>query len=132
MDINKLLTAGEWMEVAGVAGYAEFGPFRLKVTLIDPLEYMDLLREIRKEQDDVPTMEKVERLGVLIDRILGLVTDWDFKSGDEPVPCTAETRVRYLRRLLFQHVLLKDGASGQRLLLVILEFSSGTEGALKN
>jgi hypothetical protein len=134
MDIEKLLTAGEWLEVPGVAGYKDFGSFRLKITLTDPLEHYEFLSGIEKTQPDTKTVdEAVAQAKELANRILALVVGWDFDSNGEVVACTPENKSLYLRRLLFQIVLKEDGTpDGVNLARRILDFSGNIESALKN
>lgn len=133
MDIEKLLTAGEWMEVPGVAGYAEFGKFKLKIALIDPMEYLEFLHAFDKAPEQIPAEDMLKQFGSIITKILALVTGWDFEGDGKPIPCTAETKILYLRRLLFQRIVQDDGTSGGPVLMRrIIDFSANLDSALKN
>ena len=116
MDINKLLTAGEWLEVAGLEGLDELGAFRLKIAPIDPLAF----------DADVTNAEAVGR-------VLDLVVGWDLTDGDGPAAFTPETK-QHLKRLLIRKV--KDAETGEHgpdlLMTAIVKFAAGPGARSKN
>lgn len=131
MDIEKLLTAGEWLNIQEVEGYSEFGSFNLKISPIDPLAYLDIVAEMRSTPNDIPEEIIRKKFFELFPKIFDLVVDWDFKSGEDKVECTQENKQRYLQRLLTRRV-KRESEFGERLLMAILNFAFGAEDRPKN
>jgi len=128
MDISKLLTAGEWLEVEGVEGYEDFGAFKLKIAPLDPMAYFDLLAQTKELPGDFLDERAREKVANFISLILELVKDWDFMNDGEKVECTPETKGLYLQRLLWRRVKGEDTI----LLRKILEFSFNPQNYAKN
>lgn len=132
MDISKLLTAGEWLDVPGIEGYADFGAFRLKVALTDPLEQFERSAEFKEIPETLQVEDKAKRVRSFTGQILELVVGWNFEADGVAVPCTDETKILHLRRLLFRRVMRDDGTFGEILASKIIAFSTSPESALKN
>lgn len=111
LDINSLLTAGEWMTVAGIEGLAELEPFKLKIAPIDPLVFIG---------EDV-------RAPAMIEAVLELVVGWDLEDNGKPAEFTPTSK-QVLKRLFFRRV--KDaetGEFGKFLMNEIMDFAAGAE-----
>ncbi len=100
MDVSKLLTAGEWLDVPSVEGYEEFGPFRLKITPLDPLEYIEIMGQLKMARETLKPEELAPFMEKFIPKILGLVVDWNFEESGNKIDCSEANKTKYLRRLL--------------------------------
>ena len=115
MDINKLLTAGEWMDVPGIEGLDELEPFRLKIAPVDPLVFMGA--DVRAE--------------AATEAILALVVGWDLRDGEKDAEFTPASK-QVLKRIFFRRVKnAETGEWGELLMNEIVRFAVGP-GRLKN
>ena len=100
--------------------------------LTDPLEQFETFSEFKDIPGTPQIGEQVKQFQSFTARILSLVVGWDFEADGVAVPCTDETKVLYLRRLLLRQVVRDNGALGGILAREIIAFSTNPESALKN
>ena len=128
MDVSKLLTAGEWLEIEGIEGFDEFGAFKLKIMPIDPLVYFDFQASARAIPSNISVPEISEKLTSLVSMVLSLVVDWNFESEGQKIDCSEKTKELYLRRIIWRKV------KGKAVLLAnaIINFAFNPESYSKN
>lgn len=127
MDVSKLLTGGEWLEIEGIEGFDEFGAFKLKITPIDALEYLSFRIDTKGIKDD--DIEQVsEKTILLLSRVMSLVVDWNFEKDGQRIECTQAAKDLYLRRILGR----KLKGRIETLANIVINFAFNPESYSKN